>query len=64
VKLASDPNAIDGIKKDATVEELKVELAKRIVAVRDAGYVDLNALPPPANNERDVADASEGDEEE
>jgi hypothetical protein len=47
VKLASDPNAIDGIKKDATVEELKVELAKRIVAVRDAGYVDLNALPPP-----------------
>jgi hypothetical protein len=37
--------------------------AKRVVAPRDAGYVDLNALPPPANQEVAIADA-EGDKED
>ena len=32
---------------DATVEELRAELAKRIAYMRDRGIVDLEALPPP-----------------
>jgi len=56
-------DTIDGIRPDASPEELRVEIAKRVVALRDAGYVDLNALPPPANKEVAIADA-EGDEED
>jgi hypothetical protein len=52
VKHLEHADEMDGISANATAEELRAELAKRIVAVRDAGYVDLNALPPPANKER------------
>jgi hypothetical protein len=44
-------------------EELRAEIAKRVVLLRDKGYVDLEALPPPANKEVAIADA-EGDEED
>jgi hypothetical protein len=40
-----------GIPKDATAEELRAELAKRIAQLRDKGYVDLEALPPPKGND-------------
>jgi hypothetical protein len=38
---------IDGISANATPEELRAEIAKRIAMLRDRGYVDLDALPPP-----------------
>jgi hypothetical protein len=40
-------DAIDGISANATPEELRAEIAKRVVLLRDKGYVDLEALPPP-----------------
>jgi hypothetical protein len=40
-------DTLDGIKDDATAEELREELAKRIATLRDKGFVDLEALPPP-----------------
>jgi hypothetical protein len=54
---------IDGISANATPEELRAEIAKRVVLLRDKGYVDLEALPPPANGKGTTADA-EGDEED
>ena len=54
---------IDGIRPDASPEELRAEIAKRVVLLRDKGYLDLEALPPPANKEVAIADA-EGDEQE
>ena len=39
--------SIDGIRSDASPEELRAEIAKRIALLRDKGIVDLNALPPP-----------------
>jgi hypothetical protein len=40
-------DTIDDIRAKATAEELRAELAKRIAMLRDKGYVDLEALPPP-----------------
>jgi hypothetical protein len=40
-------NTIDGIRPDASPDELRAEIAKRIAMLRDRGYVDLDALPPP-----------------
>jgi hypothetical protein len=56
-------DTIDGINANATPEELRAEIAKRVVLLRDKGYVDLEALPPPANGKGATADA-EGDEED
>jgi hypothetical protein len=50
VKLAGNGDALVGSQEDATVEELREELAKRIVIMRDSGLVDLEALPPPENS--------------
>ena len=36
-----------GVSANATAEELRAELAKRIALLRDKGYVDIEALPPP-----------------
>jgi hypothetical protein len=47
IKLIGDPNAVSTFKPNATAEELRVELAKRVAAMRDAGLIDLEALPPP-----------------
>ena len=52
IKLIGDPNAVSTFKPNATAEELRVELARRVAAMRDAGLIDLEALPPP---ERKVA---------
>jgi hypothetical protein len=43
---------VSTFKPNATAEELRVELARRVAAMRDAGLIDLEALPPP---ERKVA---------
>jgi hypothetical protein len=63
VKHIDQTHAIDGISANATPEELRAEIAKRITLLRDKGYLDLEALPPPANKEGAIADA-EGDEED
>jgi len=34
----------------------RAEIAKHVVLLRDKGYVDLEALPPPANKEVAIAD--------
>jgi hypothetical protein len=47
VKLAGDPNNPARFKDDATAEELRAEMMKRIAAMADAGIIDLTALPPP-----------------
>jgi hypothetical protein len=39
--------SIDGISANATPEELRAEIAKRIAMLRDRVYVNLDALPPP-----------------
>ena len=48
VKLAGDdPNGPVRFKDDATADELRAELMKRIATLQDAGLIDLKALPPP-----------------
>jgi hypothetical protein len=46
VKHIEQGHTIDGIRSDATPEELRAEIAKRIRQLIDKGYVDLEALPP------------------
>jgi hypothetical protein len=52
---------IDGISANASVEELRAEIAKRVVMLAEKGYVDLEALPRPAhtNKEGAIADAED-----
>jgi hypothetical protein len=47
VKHIDHADSIDGISANATPEELRAEIAKRIAMLRDRGYVNLDALPPP-----------------
>ena len=56
VKHLEQTDSIDGVRSDASPEELRAEIAKRVVLLRDKGYVDLEALPPPANGEGAIAD--------
>ena len=65
VKHLEKTHSIDGISTNATPEELRAEIAKRVVMLAQKGYIDLEALPRPApvNEEGAIADA-EGDEQE
>jgi hypothetical protein len=45
VKLAGDPNNPVRIKDDATAEELRAEMMRRIAELSEAGIIDLQALP-------------------
>jgi hypothetical protein len=47
VKVAGDPNNPVRFKDDATAEELRAEMMRRIAEMRDAGVIDLTALPAP-----------------
>ena len=47
VKHVEQTDSIDGIRSDASPEELRAEIAKRVALLRDRGYMDLDALPPP-----------------
>ena len=47
VKHIEQGDTIDGIRSDASPEELRAEIAKRVRHLIDKGYVDLEALPPP-----------------
>jgi hypothetical protein len=45
VKLAGDPNSPAPFKDDATADELRAEVMKRIEILVSAGLIDLKALP-------------------
>ncbi len=47
VKLAGDPNGPVRFKDDATADELRAELMKRLRILVSAGLIDLKALPVP-----------------
>ena len=47
VKLAGDPNNPVRFKDDATADELRAELTKRLRILVSAGLIDLKALPVP-----------------
>ena len=53
IKLLADPNiGVGPFKADATLEELKAELGKRVAEMARAGLIDVASLPQP---ERKVA---------
>jgi hypothetical protein len=47
VKLAGDPNNPVRFKDDATTEELRQEIMRRLAILNEAGVLDLTALPAP-----------------
>jgi hypothetical protein len=47
VKLAGDPNNPARFKDDATADELREEIIKRLTALSEAGVLDLTAVPVP-----------------
>ena len=54
----SRDGSIDGIPADATPEQLRAEIVKRVALLRDKGYIDMDALPPPA---QDAVESNWGD---
>jgi hypothetical protein len=62
VKHLEQTDTIDGISANATPEELRAEIAKRIALLRDKGYVDLDALPAPAQSPGDVSSPGDGND--
>jgi hypothetical protein len=48
VKLAGDPNNPARFKDDATADELRAGIMKRLEILTSAGLIDLQALPVPA----------------
>jgi hypothetical protein len=47
VKHIDNNELLEGVPADATPDELRAILAQRIAKLRDGGYIDLDALPPP-----------------
>src|ERR1700738_2924630 len=47
VKLAGDPNNPARFKDDATADELRAEVMRRLMILQEAGAIDLQALPVP-----------------
>jgi hypothetical protein len=47
VRHIDNSELLEGVPSDATPDELRVILAQRIAKLRDGGYFDINALPPP-----------------
>ena len=47
MKLAGDPNNPVHFRDDATADELRAELMKRLEILTSAGLIDLQALPAP-----------------
>ena len=62
VKHLEQIDSIDGISANATPEELRAEIAKRVGMLVEKGYVDLAALPSPANGEGAIADEDDHQE--
>jgi hypothetical protein len=47
MKLAGDPNNPVRFKDDATADELRKEVMRRIAVLQEAGVIDLQTLPMP-----------------
>jgi hypothetical protein len=47
-------DSIDGIRADASPEEVRAKIAKRVVMLAEKGYVDLEALPRAHMNKEGV----------
>jgi hypothetical protein len=47
VKLAGEPNNPQRLRADATADELRAEILNKLAIMREAGIIDLEALPPP-----------------
>ena len=47
VKLAGDPNSPLRIRDDASADEIRAEIMKRLAVLTSAGLIDLQALPAP-----------------
>jgi hypothetical protein len=47
MKLAGDPNNPMRVRGNATADELRAEIMDKLAVIRDAGIIDLEALPPP-----------------
>jgi hypothetical protein len=47
VKLVGGPSNAVRFEQDATADELREQIMRRIAALRDAGVIDLEALPTP-----------------
>jgi hypothetical protein len=52
MKLAGDPNSPARFRDDATADELREEILRRLTALREAGILDLEALPAPDGEKR------------
>jgi hypothetical protein len=48
IKLAGDPNNPLRIWDDASADELRAEIMKRLARLNEAGVIDLRALPGPS----------------
>ena len=64
VKHLEQTDSIDGVRSDASPEELRAEIAKRVVSLAEKGYIDLEALPRPANTNEEGVIADAEDQEE
>jgi hypothetical protein len=49
IKFAGDPNNPARFKDDATADELRAEIMKRLEILTSAGLIDLEALPAPSD---------------
>ena len=47
MKLARDPNSPVRSKDNATADELRAEVMRRLMVLQEAGAIDLQALPVP-----------------
>jgi hypothetical protein len=52
VKLAGGQNNPARFKDDATADELREEILRRLTALQQAGVLDLEALPAPGGEKR------------
>ena len=49
MKLAGDPNSPLRIRDDASADEIRAEIMKRLAVLTSAGLIDLEALPAPSD---------------
>jgi hypothetical protein len=47
VKLAGDPNSAAHFKDDATADELRAEINRRLTVLQEAGILELKPLQAP-----------------
>ena len=55
VKLAGDPNNPVRFKDDASADEIRAEIMKRLAVLTSAGLIDLEALPAPKRKNSELA---------